>query len=1494
MNPLHPSRVPPSLFVMLLLPLASVVGAQEYQWTTFAGNSAGVGISDGPLAQAHFNRPNATATDAAGNVYVADTYSDTIRKISVDGTVSTLAGSAGTAGVANGIGTAAQFDSPEDLAVDAAGNVFVCDTSNHMIRKITPGGVVTTFAGGPNLTGSTDGTGTAARFYSPRGLAIGAVGTIYVADSNNHTIRRITAAGVVTTLAGTPGSRGSANGTGSAARFSGPNAIALDAAGNLFVADVSNNLIRKVTPAGVVTTFAGGGGFTQSGYTDAVGTAARFAFPQGLAFDAAGNLFVADSNNRKIRRITPAAVVTTFAGSSQGYEDGLPGVAKFDHPQGLAIDAAGNLYVPDDMNHAIRKVTPAGAVTTLTGGRAVFGVVDTDRDSRFNLPSGMARDSGGNLYVADRANHIVRRITPDGAVTTIAGMAGQSGSTDGPPGEAKFSSPLGIVAGSDGTVYVADSGNHTIRRILPDNTVDTLAGSPGISGTANGQGGNARFRNPSAVGLDAAGQVYVADTGNHTVRRITPEGVVSTAAGNAGVSGSVNGTGSGALFSGPSGLTSDGAGNLYVADTGNHTIRRVTVAGLVTTLAGSAGLSGIADGTGGAARFQAPRAIAFDGSSNLIVADTDNHTIRRVTPGGVVTTYAGNAGYNGLRDFTGTSARFDAPSGVVASGGNIYVGDSNNHVIRLINPAAGVTIFAGRGGVSGSADGMGSRAEFGTISSVTMDAAGNLYATESWHSIVRKITPAGRVTTLAGYAGFPGSTDSAGTSDGTGRDARFGFPGGIVADAGGNLYVADTNSHTIRKVTLQGVVTTLAGSPGTGGSVNGAGSVARFSYPSALAMEASGNLIVADRNNHTIRRVTPAGVVTTVAGSPGNAGTANGTGSAARFDAPFGVAVDAAGNILVADRNNHTIRRISPAGVVTTPYGAAGTAATTDGPAATARFSEPYGVAVDRLGNILVMQHTYGLVRKISPAGVVSTIGGGISGNGGGFIGDGYGNQARFSAPSAAVVSSGGVIYLADSQNSRIVRGIIAPVAHPQTYATDEDTPAALTLTGNPGTGATLAYTITAGPLHGTLTGTPPALTWSPAPNYHGPDSFTFVVNDGNGDSGPATVSLTVRPVNDAPLAIAQTLEVDEDNPLAVTLAGTDVENDPLSYVIVTGPAHGTVTGTGAARTYTPAVDYNGPDSFTFTTSDGSLDSEPVTVALTVRPVNDAPSFTAALPEVNAGPSAPDAAVDLFPLLRDPDNGDTHTWRITATDNPAIFARLEVNAAGLLALSYALYSSGVSRVTVEVADAAGARASLTFSVTLPELPLPQITAASGLALNRQTGLWEQTVTVQNTAGRAIGGFTAAVTGLPSTACLYNASECQSANPLAGYYRPLAAGESVTMILEYFSPSRSALLNPAFTMSLALPQEAPVSAPGGLAVDRILALPDRAVLIEFTAVPGHLYLVQYSDDAVNWKDSLTRLRAPGNRVQWIDRGAPRTDSPPGETGSRWYRVKDVTP
>ena len=392
----------------------------------------------------------------------------------------------------------------------------------------------------------------------------------------------------------------------------------------------------------------------------------------------------------------------------------------------------------------------------------------------------------------------------------------------------------------------------------------TFAGAASI-GSADGPGAVARFSTPEGITVDRAGNVYVMDAGNGTIRQISPAGMVSTLAGKAGEYGSADGTGADARFGWFNGnrddLVADAAGNLYLADSGNHVIRKITPAGVVTTLAGTVGLQGFDDGVGAAAQFSDFYDLTIDGAGNLYTIGYDS--IRRITPTGVVTTVVRNSGYGyGL---------------AIDPAGNFF--QTTYAGLDRITPGGAVTLFAGLTDyASGFADGVGTAAQFSLPSGIVADPAGNLFIADRANAAIRQVTPTAAVTTIAG---IPGTT---GAADGPAAKATFAWPDRITRDSAGNLYVVDTNA--VRKITPGGTVSTVAGMPASlsAGSTDGRGTAARFHQPRAIAVTPGGVCFVADNYSHIIRKISPAGDVSTFAGAAGQRGLVDGLAADARFD----------------------------------------------------------------------------------------------------------------------------------------------------------------------------------------------------------------------------------------------------------------------------------------------------------------------------------------------------------------------------------------------------------------------------------------------------------------------------------------------------------------------------------------------------------------------------------------------------------------------------------
>ena len=614
-------------------------------------------------------------------------------------------------------------------------------------------------------------------------------------------------------------------------------------------------------------------GAVSAGSVDGPGSAARFNSPSGIGVDPSGNIYVADAGNGTIRKISPAGVVTTLAGKAGApYAphtslDGTGAAAWFGNPEGLAVDSNGVIFVVSD--NTVRKITPSGVVTTLAGS-----IISLE----FNSPKAVAIDSVANLYVADIYD--IKRIAAAGGDSTLV-AGGYLGSADGTGNAAKFYIPSGVAVGPAGEIYVADTWNHTIRKISPGGVVTTFAGTAGVMGYADGSGPAARFNFPEGLAVDAAGNLYVADSGNSVIRKITPAGVVTTVAGRAGQDGHVDGAAASALFFGLRALALDAFGNLLVAENSNNTIRKITPGGVVSTIAGLSPFEarGNIDGAGSAARFDGPAGICRGADGSLFVADRYNNTIRKITAEGVVSIYAGSDG------------KFNLPSSLtMSSSGSLYVADDTN--IWRIAPDGVVSLFFGN---------------LDEPSGCAFDSAGNLIVADSHHFVVRKIAPDGTGTVLAGSPGIRGY------QNGTGSDARFGDMGNLAVDAADNVFLADYENKVIRKITPGGVVTTLAGTQY--GAADGPGNEAKFLGPWGLTLDKVGNIFVTDLGT-MIRRITPAGVVSSVAGAPDNSSTLDGVGYSALFESLGGITVDESGALYVVSGGPRVnmVRKGLPAG----------------------------------------------------------------------------------------------------------------------------------------------------------------------------------------------------------------------------------------------------------------------------------------------------------------------------------------------------------------------------------------------------------------------------------------------------------------------------------------------------------------------------------------------------------------------------------------------------
>ncbi|MBX3737116.1 MAG: immunoglobulin domain-containing protein [Candidatus Didemnitutus sp.] len=662
-------------------------GNPAYATSTFAGLSTR-GSADGTGSAARFAFPQGAASDAAGNVYVADSSNHTIRKVTPAGVVTTFAGLAGANTITDGTLAVARFSNPTGVIVAANGDIYVLQPS--LIRKIS-GGNVSTFAGSTTF-GAADGTGTSARFNNLARGVIDSSGNLYVSDTGNHAIRKITPAGVVTTYAGTLGVFGYADGAVGTGRLNNPRGLALKSDGTLLILDGTNSALRLADASGNLTTLVGSPPPNNfSGTTDAVGTAARLSSPWDIALDPGTGVAYVVDGPYTIRRIATDLTVTTVAGSpfQIGFADSGAGTnARFNFPRGIAWMGNAHFAITDMSSNTIRSFGTAGDVSTLAG--LPPGSADgTGTAARFFLPIGVVGDGSGNFIVSDYSNRVLRKVTPAGVVTTFSGIVSTStfAMVDGSAATARYGGPRGLARHpSTGDIYVFDSGS--IRKVAPDGTVAAFVGSnAGSTGSTDGVGTVARFGSFGALAFAANGDLYVADDFNHIIRKVTSDGTVTTIAGVANSSGNVDGSLAGGAasspvrFANPRGIAVDASGNIFVAQNSGN-IRKIDSAGNVTTLTGTySSLSNIDGGPLGA-RLGSLQSLTLGGDGNLYVGS--GGCIYRIDPTtGVVTTLLGSVFTSGFLDASGGAARVDSVTGLsVAADGTITFVDSNNGIIR--------------------------------------------------------------------------------------------------------------------------------------------------------------------------------------------------------------------------------------------------------------------------------------------------------------------------------------------------------------------------------------------------------------------------------------------------------------------------------------------------------------------------------------------------------------------------------------------------------------------------------------------------------------------------------------------------------------------------------------------------------------------------------------------------------------------------------------------
>ena len=647
-----------ALVPLAFLLSASFLSGQQFVISTIAGGAPPPTPAGAP--DSSIGDPPRVAVDSARNIYFGALHS--IFKVDPTGSLTRIAGTGRSGNTGDG-GPAvnAQLNSPDGIAVDGGGNIYVADRSGG-IRRITPDGNINAFS-------------TA----NCSGLAVDSAGNLYGADSADNLIIRFTPDGQSATIAG----NGNADFTGDGgpavnAALNMPRGVAVDSAGNIYIADTLNNRVREVTPDGNIMTIIGTGKSSYSKDATPALKAGLF-LPTDVAVDNSGNLFIADYGNCLIREIVNGVIVTV-AGGIQAAPPVIGQAAvsgQFSGATGLAVDAAGVIYFAEgsegtgsdlsDGDFRIWKVTTDGLLFSAAGDgiRNYSGDNGPATAAQLDTPASLALDSSGNLYVADALNHRIRRVGTDGTITTVAGNGSQGFSGDGGPAAgAQLDTPRGVAVDAAGDLYIADSGNNRIREVTPDGTISTIAGNgnPAFYGDG-GPAMAAAFKFPTAITLDSAGNIYVADTLTYRVREITTDGNINTIAGD--------GTPKGLNL--PVAVAVDARGNVYISEQDSGLVREVASGGAISTIA----------------TLKAASGLALDSSGNLYIADSGGQMVYQLS-GGSATPIAGT----GTCCYSGDSgpalnAQLSSPWGLaIDASGHIYVADSGNNAIRMLQLAA--------------------------------------------------------------------------------------------------------------------------------------------------------------------------------------------------------------------------------------------------------------------------------------------------------------------------------------------------------------------------------------------------------------------------------------------------------------------------------------------------------------------------------------------------------------------------------------------------------------------------------------------------------------------------------------------------------------------------------------------------------------------------------------------------------------------------------------
>jgi len=876
---------------------------------TIAGTGAwGLSGDDGPATLARLGSVSGLTADQGGRAYFLDWDHHVVRRINIDGTVTTVAGS-GEAGFGGDgeLATLAKLSSPRGLSVDQAGRLYIADNGNHRIRMVDLDGRIVTVAGDGTAGFSGDGApATLARMSGPTHAVPDQMGGILIADPENQRIRRVGPDGIITTVAGTGAAGFSGdNGPATLAQLNYPFALAVDDDGAILIADYDNRRVRRVDANGIISTVAGTGeaGIAADG---SVATAAPLSGPCSVAFASGGGFFIADATNHRVMRVDPQGHISTIAGTGQTYfpVDGRRATSvPLAMPWGIAEAQDGALVVSDMRNSLIYRIDPGGAVQVLAGdgNGGYLGDYGPATLAQMNEPRGLALDSAGAIYVADTNNHAVRRIDPDGTITTLAGTGVSGFTADGTQADrAQLSWPIGIAVDAEDRVYIAEYGNDRVRRVDADGRIRTLAGN-GVTGYS-GDGAAAvaaTLNGPVGVAVDAEGRVLIVDEYNHVIRRVSADGIITTVAGT-GAQGFFGdgGRATQAELSYPTGIFVEAGGSFLIADSGNLRIRRVDGSGSVSTILGDEYLGPWGDnGPASLASLGYPRSVMVDVQGRLLT--TDDTLVRRVELDGIIATVAGLLCPPGDGPLEYTTLW--NPRSLLRVGGVTLAAGGFGRVVR-IGPANVDVVVGSVGYVPLDDRVLAARTpQLSSPLALAYDQdARILYISQQ--PVVALMQPALRAVRV--------DVDDNGEIDDAPSwtmvdvplppEAGLIAPGGIAFDARTRtLLVADEGAHCVKRLDLNaGTAVTVVGLCTFPGALAG-----YLQSPSHVAVGPSGAVYVSDAGNNRVLRVDGDGAVSVVIGD-GSASNAGEGYPAAEFpvDRPGQLTLDSLGNLYVAAR----------------------------------------------------------------------------------------------------------------------------------------------------------------------------------------------------------------------------------------------------------------------------------------------------------------------------------------------------------------------------------------------------------------------------------------------------------------------------------------------------------------------------------------------------------------------------------------------------------------